>query len=419
MSYQTITKCRVCGNSDLRTVLDLGTQAHAGFFPFPGEMVPACPIEVVQCTGMYPEVCNLVQLKHFFPPQVSFSDSYGYYSSLAGSMVKHLEGIFDDITKRTVSLRPGDRIIDIASSDGTLLNLYKKLNLPLDLIGIDPIGERFKSNYSCIELISGFFGEEYITNRLEEEKARVITSIACLYNNPDPLRMAQHIERLMGAHSIWMSEQAYLPATIKTNDLTFFCIEHLTAPALHQIEWLCNKAYLNLFDVSFNDCNGGSFRTKACGMFSSVFKTRSEILDPIMDQETDFFSDSNLFSNFKLNIDKQKDSLLKVLNGYKGRNETVMMLGASTKANVLLQYYGIDTILIKAVGEINDSKFGRTTPGSNIPIIPEEDVLSQNPAAILIGPWHFRDSFLNNSKIKDYREKGGRLIFPLPEVEVV
>ena len=56
------------------------------------------------------------------------------------------------------------------------------------------------------------------------------------------------------------------------------------------------------------------------------------------------------------------------------------------------------------------------TPGTNIPIISEKESRAQNPDYFLVLPWHFRDEFVEREKA--FIEGGGKLIFPLPEVEV-
>ena len=102
------------------------------------------------------------------------------------------------------------------------------------------------------------------------------------------------------------------------------------------------------------------------------------------------------------------------LSEAKQAGQTVCGLGASTKGNVLLQYYGITKDLISQIGEVNEDKFGSFTPGTLIPLVSESDVLDNNPDYIVILPWHFRDFFVNLPALK-----GRKLVFPLPEFEIV
>ncbi len=89
-------------------------------------------------------------------------------------------------------------------------------------------------------------------------------------------------------------------------------------------------------------------------------------------------------------------------------------LGASTKGNVLLQYCGLTEREIVAIGEVNPDKFGTRTPGTWIPIVPEEELLARQPDYLLVLPWHFRSFFLSAGKYK-----GRTLVFPLPKVEAI
>ncbi|MFM7149028.1 MAG: class I SAM-dependent methyltransferase, partial [Gemmataceae bacterium] len=89
MLYSAIDKCRICGQSNLHTILNLGEQALTGVFPRPGETVESGPLELLKCdetTGG----CGLVQLRHSYTPEKMYGENYGYRSGLNQSMVEHL-----------------------------------------------------------------------------------------------------------------------------------------------------------------------------------------------------------------------------------------------------------------------------------------------------------------------------------------
>ena len=109
-----------------------------------------------------------------------------------------------------------------------------------------------------------------------------------------------------------------------------------------------------------------------------------------------------------------KDALLKFLNNAKKDGKRVCALGASTKGNVLLQYYKIDSSLVESIGEVNPDKFNCFTPGTKIPIISEDEMLNSNPDYIIILPWHFRSFFESLPKLK-----GRSLVYPLPNFQIV
>ena len=94
----------------------------------------------------------------------------------------------------------------------------------------------------------------------------------------------------------------------------------------------------------------------------------------------------------------------------------IYVYGASTKGNVLLQYLALETGIIVACADRNPVKWGRRTPGTNIPIV-SEDSAREDADYFLVLPWHFKEEFL--AREHRFLQRGGKFIFPLPKVEVV
>src|ERR1035441_852845 len=119
--YTTISQCRICGNPELDSLLDLGMQALTGTFPAERDSpVPSGPLELVKCREKDRETCGLVQLRHSFQAGEMYGMNYGYRSGLNASMVEHLRDKARKI-KIAIALSPGDLVLDIGSNDSTLL----------------------------------------------------------------------------------------------------------------------------------------------------------------------------------------------------------------------------------------------------------------------------------------------------------
>jgi hypothetical protein len=112
-----------------------------------------------------------------------------------------------------------------------------------------------------------------------------------------------------------------------------------------------------------------------------------------------------------------KVSLIDLLAKLNKNGQRIIGYGASTKGNVLLQYCGITKQDIPFIAEVNEDKFGAYTPGSLIPIIPEEKARSMHPDFFFVLPWHFRDSIL--AREQEFMSNGGKFIFPLPYIDIV
>ena len=91
------------------------------------------------------------------------------------------------------------------------------------------------------------------------------------------------------------------------------------------------------------------------------------------------------------------------------KKKTVYGYGASTKGNVLLQYYGIDNQLIPMIADRNPYKYGRFTPGSLIKIVSEKTIRKLKPDYFFVLPWHFKKEIILREK--PIRKKAQSLYF--------
>ena len=408
---QTISKCRICGNENLIPVMSLGDQTLTGVFPRSRtESVTSGPVDLVKCNDE--QGCGLVQLKQSYDLSEMYGMNYGYRSGLNASMARHLASKVKKILDMGI-LDHGDLVIDIGSNDATTLRAYP--SHVYQLVGIDPTGVKFSSYYPPeIKLIPDFFSADVVAKAIEGRKAKVITSFSMFYDLEDPIAFAREIEGALDDDGVWIFEQSYLPAMLRANSFDTICHEHLEFYALKQINWIAEKAGLKVLDVEFNDINGGSFSITAAKI-GSKYKPNSQHLDNILMDEKELGLESTVaFDSFKQRVEDARNELMSFLNTAKEEGKRVCGLGASTKGNVLLQYYGITEELLTEIGEVNEDKFGAFTPKTLIPLVPEDQVLASNPDYLLVLPWHFREFFESLPKLK-----GRKLIFPLPRFEII
>ena len=180
---------------------------------------------------------------------------------------------------------------------------------------------------------------------------------------------------------------------------------------------MLDKVGFKIIDVELNDTNGGSFMIIAAKN-ESPQKTNKEIIAETMQKEKKTgVMDSAAFSKFKSNVTRHRKELLTLLKTLKQNKKTVFGYGASTKGNVILQWCSITPNEIPFIAEVNDDKFGSFTPRTLIPIISEKQARAMKPDYFLVLPWHFRENIIE--KEKEFRETGGKFIFPLPEIEIV
>jgi len=398
--------CRVCGNTELVRVLDLGEQTLTGVFPRSlEEQITRGPLALVKCHGA--DSCGLLQLEHTYDAAEMYGAGYGYRSGLNATMSRHLNARAQQILSQE-GLRAGDMVVDIGSNDGTSLNAFPG-DAGLHLLGIDPSGGKFRQYYRPdVSLLPDFFSAALLSEHAGGRSARVISSYSMFYDLEQPLEFAREVASSLVDGGLWVFEQSYMPTMLSQNAYDTVCHEHLEYYGLRQIVWIAERAGFSIERVEFNDINGGSFcvfarKTVGAARHSGVVDT---ILGIEESRELHTLAPYRAFSD---RVDLCRDELRGFLERSAVAGRKVCGLGASTKGNVVLQHAGIGPELLPVIGEVNPDKFGCFTPGSLIPIVPEEEVLGMGTDALLLLPWHFEAFFRNSGKFARTS-----LVAPLP-----
>lgn len=409
--FHKIEKCRVCGNKNFDTVLDLGNQYLSGIFPkkIDKDMYRG-PLTLVKCNEESGG-CGHVQLEHTFDLPTMYGDEYGYRSGLNSSMVKHLQGKYEKINN-FLDLKKRDLVIDIAGNDGTFLGFFSE---ELKLVSIDPTSKKFSKYFKPhVEFIADFFSENTYRKFFGEEKAKLVTSFSMFYDLEDPCQFAKEVNSILDPeYGIWVLEQSYMPEMLNMNSFDTVCHEHLSYYGMRQLKYIMDQSDFKIIDFEFNDVNGGSISVVVANK-NSKYEEASDRVRELIRSELDLGLDTtDPWKEFSERIDSCKEAFFEVIGDFKNRGLKVAALGASTKGNVTLQTWGITPEDILVVGDVNPDKDGAFTPGTWIPIKLEESVIDDYDAFVIL-PWHFKNFFINNSKFE-----GKTLIFPLPFPEVV
>lgn len=406
-----IKKCRISGDKNLISVLNLGEQVLTGVFPKSKDIeITKGPLELV-----WSPKSQLLQLAHSYDLDEMYGENYGYRSGLNQSMIDHLTNKIQNL-ERMVDLSTGDVVLDIGSNDATSLKAYKTKNLKR--IGIDPTSEKFREYYTDnIELITEFFPSPTIDKLCKGKKAKIITSIAMFYDLEDPVSFARSIYEHLTIDGVWHFEQSYMPSMIRLNSYDTICHEHLEFYTLNNISEILKMADMRIADVQMNGINGGSFAVTAVRKESNR-SANHVLINWLLEEELKMGFDSpKPFRDFEARVFQHRKSIRSLVDAINSDGKKIAGYGASTKGNVMLQFCGFDENDIIGIAEVNPDKFGCYTPGSIIPIYSEEEIQKMKPDYYLVLPWHFKEGIVKREK--EFISKGGKLIFPFPEIEIV
>ena len=401
-----IKNCRSCKSTSLTNLYSLGKHSLTGIFPSTkNSKITKGNLSMIICNK-----CKLLQLENNFDANEMYGDNYGYMSSLNSSMVSHLK-LKALSLKKKYNLKINNNILDIGSNDGTFLSFF---NNKFKLFGCDPTIKKFSKYYrKDINQIPSFF-----TSKLfKDKKFNLITSISMFYDLPDPLSFAKEIKSILHNDGVWHIELSYMPMMIKNRSYDTICHEHLEYYSLRSLKYLLDKADLKIINLSFNQINGGSIEVDIAKKKSKLKESKPLINWVLKSERLNKYNEIKKHKNFFKECQNHKVLLKNLLITLKKQNKKIIGYGASTKGNVLLQYCNINSNLLNCISEVNKFKFNKYTPGSNIKIISEKKAKLKNPDYMLVLPWHFKDNILKREQ--KFLKGGGKLIFPLPDIEII
>ena len=402
-----IKYCRNCNSNKIKSLFSFGKISYTGKFPKKNINIPKANLSLVICSK-----CKLVQLGNKFNLNYLYGPDYGYRTGINKTMVNHVKRIVKNLSKK-VKLKKKDHVLDIASNDGTMLNFYKK---NIITFGIDPIINKFNKNYKNINYkLSDFFSYNKI-KKITKNKFKIITALSVFYDLSEPNKFLNDASKLLDKNGILLLEFADLESIIKFKMFDTICHEHLEYYSTEVLIKMIKKNNLKLIDIKSNKINGSSKQYFLCKQ-NSKYKINRKIINKYLKKEKKYkLKDLNTYKKFFKNINDLKSKINKFIIKENNNNKNFHCYGASTKGNVLLQYFGITNKLIKYAAERNPNKYNHYTPGSKIKIISEKLSRSLKPDYYIVLPWHFKKEILKRER--KILKKGTKLIFPLPNFRI-
>lgn len=411
------TTCRICA-SPLVPVFSLGALALSDFPHAAGTRAhPRVPLDLMRCAQ---EDCGLVQLAHTTPPQWLYGGTYWYRSGVNETMRAELLDVVQEACQR-VEIPHGAVVVDIGANDGTLLSHYAEVlgkRQPRENSLLRVAYEPAHSHYDALRPhASVLFSEYFSVDKAwgPATKARVVTCIAMFYDLEDPHRFVADLTKVLHPEGVLVIQQAYLLSMLASTDVTNICHEHLAYYHLAPLEKLLGMHGLEVVDLDLRAINGGSFRVYV--QFKGKGRVSPKVLQRRAEEARVLAIQDRLFETFQQRAQGMRAQLRAVVHAYATQGAAIDLYAASTKANTLLQWCGLDGRDIRQAWERTPEKIGRYVGVSGIPIVSEAEGRADPPAALLVGAWQFREAFL--AREADYLASGGRIVFPLPYVESV
>lgn len=402
--FEIIDSCRICKSDDIQIFMDLHNQPPANSLRSDlEEILPLVPLQLVHCAQ-----CNTVQLSSTVDPSYLFS----HYVWVTGTSKTANE--YSKIFSSNVIDRAEKRdsfVVEIASNDGTFLKEFAARGCKV--LGVDPaknISEM--ATQSGVPTLTDFFNLT-TANHVKEKygNADIVFARNVIPHVKDVHSIIEGIASLLKEDGLGVIEFHY--SQIILDELHYDSVyhEHLFFYSLKSIIYLLSQYGLKPFDLTKSPISGGSLVIYFTKSQRDTSKTLQKALQAEADNKT---NDLKTWKDFASACAVHALKLKKTVEEYKSKG-AVIGYGASARSSTMLNYAGLDSSIIDYVIDKNPLKYGRFTPGTNIPIISfdEGKKLFNKCGSILLLAWNFETEIIEELRAHGFN---GAIIVPLPNV---
>jgi len=405
--------CRFCGCALHHTFTDLG-------------MSPLCESilsadQLNQMEAFYPlhvfvcEDCFLVQLQEYVSPEHIFTE-YAYFSSYSDSWLAHAKAYTQLMVER-FQLGPDSLAVELASNDGYLLQYFVEQGIPV--LGVEPaVNVARQAIEKGIPTLVKFFGQELAAQMARDGvRADLILGNNVLAQVPDVCSFVAGMKTLLKPQGVITLEFPHLMRLMEGNQFDTIYHEHFSYFSFLTTMKIMARFGLAVFDVEELSTHGGSLRVYARHAEDTSHRVTERVQELAQREERAGFTRLETYFSFDEKVKDTKRKIMAFLIDAKRAGKSIAGYGAPGKGNTLLNYCAIRTDFLDYTVDRNPYKHGKFLPGTHIPIFPPERIRETRPDYVLILPWNLKNEI--REQLSYIREWGGKLVVPIPEVEVL
>ena len=405
--------CLFCGTKLTHTFVDLGKSPLCeSYLPADrlNQMEPFYPLHVYVCSE-----CFLVQLQEYVSGEEIFTE-YAYFSSYSDSWLAHARRYTDQMIEQ-LGLTRESHVVEVASNDGYLLQYFVERGIPA--LGVEPAANvAAVAQEKGVPTLVKFFGRETAAQLAAEgRQADLLLGNNVLAQVPDLNDFVAGLKIALKPEGVITIEFPHLMQLVANNQYDTIYHEHFSYFSFVSAERIFAAHGLVLYDVEELPTHGGSLRIYGRHEEDET-KPRTARAMALKQREIDAgLLTLDYYSSFARQVEKTKWDLLSFLIDAKRRGCRIVGYGAPGKGNTLLNYCGIRTDFLDFTVDRSPYKQGRFLPGTQIPIRHPDAIREARPDYVLILPWNLKDEIAR--QLAYVREWGGRLVVPIPEVQIL
>lgn len=403
--------CGACCSDRLTTILDLGETPLADRFPSKPKPEETYPLDLMLC-----ESCGLVQLGEIVEDDILFGRDYAFFTGSSPSLVEYYRGYSASVLREYPELcRKG--VVEIASNDGTLVEMFSKAGCPV--LGIEPAlpPAEHASKRGIPTKIRSFTSNEAreITDVSHGghlgQKPGIVIANHVLAHVAEPVDILRGIQLLLAEDGLAFVEFQYFPDLFFGNEWDHVYHEHRSFLTLTAVAQMARHVGLEVVDAVNSPRQGGSMRVTLAASPSRPHHRVEALLARELRMN---LCALGTYGNWQARVEYTRDRVRELLWEFAAQGKEVWGYGASAKSSTLLNYCGLDTTYLKAVEDTTPYKIGCYTPGTHIPVVAPSE---QKPDAYLLLVWNYLEGVIRRER--EFMDGGGHFIVPIPHPVVL
>jgi len=408
-----VSSCRACGAGLSVTMADLGLQPPSNAFLASAADAAAekrYPLRARVC-----ESCKLVQLDYDVAPEELFGN-YVYFSSYSDEWLAHARA-YCEMARRRFALGEESLVVELASNDGYLLRNFLGMGIPV--LGIDPSGTVAAAAEKIgVGTLVEFFGERLARGLAAAgRRADLIIGNNVLAHVPQLNDFIAGVSALLKDSGTVTIEFPHLLTLIGQVAFDTIYHEHYSYFSLYAIEQVFARHGLAVYDVEELSTHGGSLRIFASHSRRAGLEESAALHALRAKEAAAGLADLATYAQFARRVEECRTSLLAFFAGAARDGKRVAAYGAAAKGNTLLNFCGVTRTQLCMVADRNPHKQGKLLPGTHIPVVSPEELMSRRPDYVLILPWNLEQEI--RRQLADISAWGGRFVTPVPVARIV